>query len=197
MLLTACGSSKKVSNDNVDVVKVTEKEEVKKNEPNLPAHFVSNLDLDIDDISLGGKISMKRDAVVRMNLTAMGLFEVGIIEFTPDYVLIVNKMGKDYCKSGYDFGPLQKNNITFDKVQQMAGEKLYSADGKKIKDESFDKMVEDMINANVKTGKRISVKIVIGKPDTSKDVVPTGDLSSKYTEIPASALMSKLLSLMK
>ena len=165
-------------------------------------HFVSDLDLDLtmgeDSYSLGGKVSMKRDKVVRLNLTFMGFVEVGIIEFTPDNILIVNRIGKEYTRAPYNsLDVLKKNNITFQNIQLMAWEKLYSQDGKKITDSSLDQAIENMINSNMKDGRKATVHITVGKPNTERDFETVTTVKDSYKEVPAQVLMARLMSAMK
>lgn len=221
-LLASCGSSKKVVDEtpNISVntpASTTNKQNTTKNETDKkPATTVTKqtepvitvekftADLDIaltmgsDHYDLGGKISMKRDKVVRMNLTFMGFIEVGIIEFTPDQILIVNRIGKEYTKAKYnDIEALRKNGITFKKVETMAWEKLYAKDGKKIKDSELDKTIENLINSNMKNGKKATVHIEVGKPNTTKDFDTYTTVKSSYREVPADMLMASLMNFAK
>lgn len=54
------------------------------------------------DVSLGGKLCMKRDDVIRIQLTAFGLMEIGRMEFTNDYVMVMDRMNKQYVKLDYN-----------------------------------------------------------------------------------------------
>lgn len=160
--------------------------------------FVADIDLGItmgnDRYDLGGKMYMKRGEVMRLNLTFMGFIEVGIIEFTPDDILVVNRMGKEYTRVRYDqVEEMRKNNISYTTIENMVWEKLNPTAGQKISNGSFDKLVEDMINSNIKSSKKIKVNINIGKPNTSKDFETKTQLSSRYTEVPAQVLMSSLM----
>ena len=53
------------------------------------------------DLSVSGSLRMKKDEVVRIQLTAFGLMEVGRLEFTKDYVLLMDRMNKQYVKVRY------------------------------------------------------------------------------------------------
>lgn len=197
-LLTACGSSRHIQQTEQPPVKAS----ASKTQSVVPAHFVSDLDLNItmgkDSYSLGGKLFMKRDAVVRMNLTFMGFIEVGTIEFTPDYILIINRMGKEYTKLPYDsWDVLVKNNINFKRIEQMGWEKFYAGDGKKVSSTELDKAIENMLNGNLKNGKNIQVHIEVGKPDTQREFETLTTVKSSYSEVPAQVLLSKLMSFAK
>lgn len=61
-------------------------------------NIVSSIDFTINtgskNISVGGSIRMRKDDVMRIQLTALGLMEVGRLEFTKDYVMIVDRIHK-------------------------------------------------------------------------------------------------------
>lgn len=73
-------------------------------------------------INLGGTYRLKRDEVVQINLTyTMFLtINVGTMELTPEYMMVVDRMGKRYCRVSYDEVPtLAKAGITFDYLQRV------------------------------------------------------------------------------
>lgn len=53
------------------------------------------------DLSVNAQLRMKRDDVVRLSLRFIGM-EVGLMEFTPQDVLIVDRMNKRYVRASYD-----------------------------------------------------------------------------------------------
>lgn len=78
------------------------------------------------EISLPGQLRMRKDEVVRLSLQ-MPLIgtEVGRLEFTKDYVLIVDRMHKQYVKASYDqVGFLHDNGITFYSLQALFWSRL-------------------------------------------------------------------------
>ena len=151
-ILAACGSSKKAAEKTeLPVTKTeTKTEKSKPEEQSVPEitvkRFVSDLEITVgmgrDSYTLGGKISMKRSEVMRINLTFMGFIEVGIIEFSPDGILIVNRMGREYTRISYDgTDALVKNNITYDSIEKLAWEKLYVDGGKKVNKVSLENAI--------------------------------------------------------
>lgn len=205
VILAACGSSKKAAEKTELPVTKTETPTVesKPAEQVVPEitvkRFVSDLEITVgmgkEKYTLGGKISMKRDEVMRINLTFMGFIEVGIIEFTPDHILIVNRMGKEYTRMPYDgMDAMKKNNITFANVERLAWEKLYVDGGKKVNTVSLDSAIENLINSNLKGDKKVTVRIDVGQPDTSRDFTTYTTVRSSYKEVPAELLMTRLMS---
>lgn len=204
-ILAACGSSKKAAEKTeLPVTKTeTKTEKSKPAEQSVPEitvkRFVSDLEITVgmgrDSYTLGGKISMKRSEVMRINLTFMGFIEVGIIEFSPDGILIVNRMGREYTRISYDgTDALVKNNITYDSIEKLAWEKLYVDGGKKVNTVSLDNAIENLINSNLKDGKKVSVRIDVGQPDTKRDFTTYTIVKSSYKEVPPQVLMARLMS---
>ncbi len=201
-MLTACGTSRKTVDTVPETKTTTTPTQPAKSTHSGVQHFISDLDVSIGmnsgSYDLGGKMAVKENEVVRVNLTFMGFIEVGTIEFTPEYILIINRMGKEYTKMGYkDWDVLVKNNITYQEVEDKAWQKVYAASGKNATDDSFDKAIQDMLASNVKGGKNISVKIKVGKPDTKKEFETRTNVKSSYTEVPAQTLIAKLMSFAK
>lgn len=78
------------------------------------------------DISVSGSLKMKKDEVIRIQLTAFGLMEVGRLEFTKDYVLVMDRMNKQYIKVKYaDVSFLRNNGLDFYAVQALFWNRLF------------------------------------------------------------------------
>ena len=78
------------------------------------------------EITIPGQLRMRKDEVVRLSLQ-MPLIgtEVGRLEFTKDYVLIVDRMHKQYVKANYSqVGFLHDNGITFYSLQALFWNRL-------------------------------------------------------------------------
>ena len=54
------------------------------------------------DLSVGGNLRMKKDRIIQLQLIGLGIIEGGRIEFTPDSVLLVDRLNRRYISSGYD-----------------------------------------------------------------------------------------------
>ncbi len=212
LLVTACGSSRKISDIGqtpsanapsskpVTTKPATTQPATKQQQPAVK-QFMSDIDLTVgmgkDHYNLGGKVAMKRGQVVRLNLTFMGFIEVGVIEFTPEYILVVNRMGKEYTKATYDsIEELRKNNVTFSRIEETAWQNLYAENGKAAA-EDMDTMLEQLINSNMKDGKKVSIDIAVGMPDTQRQFETYTTVKSSYTEVPVQVLMARLMSFAK
>lgn len=78
------------------------------------------------EMSLSGNLRMKRDDVIRLQLVALGLIEAGRIEFTPDYVLVMDRINKQYIKVNYsevDF--LRESGLNFHSLQALFWNELF------------------------------------------------------------------------
>lgn len=79
-----------------------------------------------DAISVAGTLRMRRDEVIRIQITPLGLMEVGRLEFTPDSVLVMDRMNKEYARAAYDQLPfLAANGIDFYTLQSLFWNELF------------------------------------------------------------------------
>lgn len=70
------------------------------------------------DITLGGNLKLKRDALIQINLTYILGINVGTIEFTPRGITVVSRATHQYATATYDqLSTYLKHTITFSKVQ--------------------------------------------------------------------------------
>ena len=77
-------------------------------------------------VSLTGNLKMKRNDVIRLQLMAFGFVEAARLEFTKEYVLIMDRINKQYLKVPYshlDF--LRTNGINFHTLQALFWNELF------------------------------------------------------------------------
>ena len=146
LMLASCGSKKVLTQDpttpSVDVVEpVNTTAFLKKVRGN--AVDVQNIVADLDftlasggkDVSVGGSLRMKKDDVIRVQLVAFGLMEVGRLEFTKDYVLIMDKIHKQYVQEDYNnVSFLKENGLDFSALQALLWNQLYVPGAKDVSD---------------------------------------------------------------
>ena len=76
--------------------------------------------------SVGGTLRMKRNDVIQLSLVTLGIFEVGKLEVTPDYFMVIDKMGKQYLKSSFEDVPfLKKVGVDFYTLQALFWDELF------------------------------------------------------------------------
>lgn len=103
------------------------------------------------DIEVNGSLRMRKDEVVRIQLNAPILgFEVGRLEFTPDYVLIIDRLHKEYIKADYNQVDFLKNQgITFYSLQALFWNELTLPGVKQVSNSDLAQFVVDLSgNAN-------------------------------------------------
>ena len=100
----------------------------------------------VQKLSLTGNLKMKRDDCIRLQLMAFGFVEAGRIELTPDYVLIMDRINKQYMKATYssiDF--LRNSGLNFYSMQALFWNELFVPGQTKVTDELLlSKMDVDM-----------------------------------------------------
>ena len=150
LTLIGCGTKKQVVDDSGDAGKTisvatnssaasnamrTECLNKLKQNTISAANIVSNIDFRLKsgskDISVDGKLYMRKDDVIRIQLSPMGMIEVGRIEFTKDAVLFMDRIHKQYVKGRYeDVGFLKDNGLDFYSLQSLFWNQLYVVGGK-------------------------------------------------------------------
>lgn len=160
MLLASCGTKRQVISDGVNhknvsrqEVKSIQTEQVRKlafvqkvsdNQvytKNITGSMNFTIRLGEKKISVDGALRMRKDEVIRLQLYAPILgFEIGRLEFTPDYVLIIDRYHKQYIKADYnqvDF--LQKQGINFYSLQALFWNQLLLPGAKQVKESDLKK----------------------------------------------------------
>ena len=91
------------------------------NSENIVGNASVSVKLGGKDVTVPGSLHMRKDKVIRLQLFIPVLgTEIGRLEFTPDYVLVVNRLAKEYVKGDYnqlDF--LRDNGISFYSLQAL------------------------------------------------------------------------------
>ena len=101
---------------------------------NIVSDMTFNIKSGSKDISVPGKVSMRKDVVIRLQLLVPLLgTEVGRVEFAPDYVLLVDRMHKEYVKATYsDLDFLKNNGLDFYTLQALFWNELALPGSKKV-----------------------------------------------------------------
>lgn len=129
MILTGCRSSKTVTEKAPDT---TSSEWVEKmstgtfKSGTLTAKLNLQLTGDGKSLSVGGSCNMKRDEVIQISLVALGLMEVGRVELTPEHILMIDRMGRQYVNINYSEVPyLRQAGIDFYTFQALFWNDLF------------------------------------------------------------------------
>jgi len=145
LVVASCGSHRKAAKDST----VVATPEMLKSEAFLQkvtdnaqyARFITSkvkfsVEVGPRQMTLTGNLKMKRDDVIRLQLMAFGFVEAGRLEFTKEYVLIMDRINKLYLKVPYahvDF--LRNSNIDFFVLQALFWNELFQPGKMKVTDE--------------------------------------------------------------
>ena len=133
LVLASCSSKKNAVIENKTVeVKTDQAQFLNKVKDNTQkTKFITSkvrfsVEVGNQDSSLTGSLKMKRDDVIRMQLMAFGFVEAARLEFTKDYVLIMDRINKQYLKAPYmsiDF--LRNSGLNFYSLQALFWNELF------------------------------------------------------------------------
>ena len=153
-LVTACGSHRKVVKETPTEAPKTalEKQEFlqKVSDNAQHARFITSkvkfsVEVGNQQLTLTGNLKMKRDDVIRLQLMAFGFVEAGRLEFTKEYVLIMDRINKQYLKVPYaqlDF--LRNSGLDFYSLQALFWNELFQPGRQKMTDEALKSYTTDM-----------------------------------------------------
>ena len=108
---------------------------------------------------------MKRDDVIRLQLMAFGFVEAGRIELTKDYVLIMDRINKQYLKAAYiqvDF--LRNSGLNFNSLQALFWNELFKPNQNKIMKHNVD---TTKTYTTIESGDDMIITLEDGKMDYS------------------------------
>ena len=128
LLLSSCASKKKavVENKPLTTEQLATKGFIQRVQANaITQKFITSkvkfsVETGAQKLTLTGNLKMKRDDCIRLQLMAFGFVEAGRIELTPEYVLIMDRINKQYLKAPYvqvDF--MRNNGLNFNTMQAL------------------------------------------------------------------------------
>ena len=159
LILASCGAKKKAVEETTpaaaNITRSVFLEKVKGNaSPQQPQFITSKVKFNVaagsQDVSLSGNLKMKRDDVIRLQLMAFGLVEAARLEFTKDYVLIMDRINKQYLKAPYmsiDF--LRNSGLNFYTLQALFWNELFQPNRSKISADDLQKFTTNTDNEDV------------------------------------------------
>ena len=166
LFLTSCGTKKTI--DSPSTVKTVDTSTLKKldyvrkvySNATDSKNLVSKIDFTIDgmgkNISVDGKLYMRKDEVIRIVLAPFGIMEVGRLEFTPDYVLVIDRMHKQYVKATYnDLSFLKNNGLNFYSLQALFWNELFLPGNNQLTVNMLDKFDSE---SSAGTQRKVKVK---------------------------------------
>ena len=140
LLLTSCHTHKKVVAPPMPPISDNQKTLMERVDDNASsAQFVTSklkftVEVGEQNISLTGNLKMKRDDVIRLQLMAFGFVEAARLEFTQEYVLILDRINKQFLKVPYFYVDFLRNSgINFFTLQSLFWNELFQP-GKPVVD---------------------------------------------------------------
>lgn len=113
---------------------------------NIVGNMSFSLQMGSKDISVPGALRMRKNQVIRIQLFIPILgTEVGRLEFTPDYVLIIDRLHKEYIKADYnqvDF--LKKQGVNFYSLQALFWNQLLLPGNQRVSESDLKKFDADL-----------------------------------------------------
>lgn len=153
MVLSSCGAKKVTTEKSQDAQTdtLTKKEllGMVHSAMDINTQFVASkvkftLEMGAQKLNLTGNLRMKRDDVIRLQLMAFGFVEAGRIEFTKDYVLIIDRINKQYIKAPYDYIDFLRNSgINFFTLQALFWNELFIPGKETVKNKELDRFSTD------------------------------------------------------
>ena len=154
LMLAACGTKKKAVQDSKTSVPTTMKAQQflqKVNDNAQYAKFITSkvkfsVEVGNQQLTLTGNLKMKRDDVIRLQLMAFGFVEAGRLEFTKDYVLIMDRINKQFIKANYNQLDFMRNSgLNFFSLQSLFWNELFQPGTSKVTDELLNNYQTDLI----------------------------------------------------
>ena len=143
LMMASCRSHKKVVTETPIVVSPEQMELLDKVDSHVQRNMTfvgSKLKFTVkvgdQEISLTGNLRMKRDDVIRLQLMAFGFVEAARLEFTQDYVLIMDRINKQFLKAPYYYVDFLRNSgINFNTLQALFWNELFQPGKNVLSDE--------------------------------------------------------------
>ena len=167
LLLVSCGTKKNIESSgtgtkSIDNTAIRNTEYIRKvyNNATNAKNIVSKIDFSIDangkNISVDGRIYMRKNEVIRVVLSPLGIMEVGRVEFTPDYVLVIDRLHKQYVKATYnDLSFLNNNGLNFYSLQALFWNELFLPGNNQLTVNMLDKFDSE---SSAGTQRKVKVK---------------------------------------
>ena len=170
IVMTACKTTKTTESVPKTVV-------VKDNTPNV-INVTAKLDVNVktqtDNIDVDGKLFMRYNEMIRITVVPYGIMEAARLEFTPNEVLLIDRINRQYVRAKYEDVPfLKKYNLNFQSLQQRF----------------WDEYKKERITLDIGAAV-LNIKLSKINNDATWDANITS-VSSRYKAVSATELMNK------
>ena len=175
LVLTACKSKKVVEPPVITQEMKTKADFISSVKENaqitkfLTSKVKFSVEVGPQKITLTGNLKMKRDDVIRLQLMAFGFVEAGRIELTKDYVLIMDRINKQYLKAPWmsvDF--LRNSGMNFQTLQALFWNELFRPNQTALVKTNDKQVVDSIANYTIlESGDDMIIGLEEGKMDYS------------------------------
>lgn len=153
-----------------------------------------------NNASVGGTLRMKRNDVIQLSIVTFGVLEVARIEMTPDYFMLIDKVGKQYVKSPYnEVSFLRDGNVDFYYLQAYFWDEQtsnYSGWVRKDFVSVGGKSLPTKHSITIPTSKKtIKADLTLSNLTTDSEWEKRTQVSSRYKEVSVDELISRIMSL--
>ena len=158
LVLAACGTQRKAVKETSVTPAIQNAQQFLQqvNDNAMYAKFITSkvkfsVEVGNQQLTLTGNLKMKRDDVIRLQLMAFGFVEAGRLEFTKDYVLIMDRINKQFIKANYNQLDFMRNSgLNFYSLQSLFWNEFFQPGKTRMTDELLkdyktDLMGEDAI----------------------------------------------------
>lgn len=153
LVFVACGTQRKAVKETTTTAASQNAQQFlqKVNDNAQYAKFITSkvkfsVEVGNQQLTLTGNLKMKRDDVIRLQLMAFGFVEAGRLEFTKDYVLIMDRINKQFIKASYnqlDF--LRNSGLNFYSLQSLFWNEFFQPGKTRMTDELLNNYKTDMM----------------------------------------------------
>lgn len=207
LLLIACGTRKHAtasgSTENGIVHQQASNQSLDANqqkETSVTAKLRLDLSSGERSLSVGGMLRMKRNDVIQLSLVTFGILEVARIEMTPDYFMLIDKVGRQYVKASYSQVPfLRDADVDFYTIQAYFwDEQTSNLSGWERKDyvNVGGRSLPTSHNITIPTSRRtIKAELTLSNLNTDSEWEKRTEVPSRYKEVTVDEAMSRIMNL--
>ena len=128
----------------------------------LSGNLKLTIDIDGKPMSAKGTVRIKEGCGVQIGMTALGIIEVASLEFLPENLRVIYKIGKEYAEIPYSaLNFLQSTGINYNLLESVLMNRAFSPDGR-----PFLQTMKDMdfaVEGNYITATTARIKDVVYK----------------------------------
>ena len=150
--------------------------------------------------SVGGTLRMKRDDVIQLSIVTFGILEVARIEMTPDYFMLIDKMGRQYVKAAYsDVSFLRSADVDFYTIQAYFWDEQTSNYSGWIRSDFVnigDRRLPTKHDITISTGKKtVKANLSLSSLNLDSDWEKRTQVPSRYKEVSVDELLTRIMNL--